>query len=287
MTLDQAIDSMCCSSGSGPILLDDIEIGSDTIAAIERMGSLLAQETSEARRNVLVDLVNQYIPGSRWIRDPRIVAALLRGGCARSDAAAEDALQCLVYKATPQALSGFHPEILRMATAKPTPKALLLVARAKPSGALAALKAVAVATPAAKDLVEWKIAMAAAGDRGRVKAFAQAFVNATDPREKQRLAGILGSIGTRPALTVLAEGFRTPLVYRLDRVLQEPVWVDIANALQANFPERELPMAPSTEQDYLVYEAFCEKEFGIRWWSDRPPFESPGPLEHGFSPAPE
>jgi hypothetical protein len=90
MTLEQTIDAMC-DSGSAPIRFDDIEIGSDTIAAIERMGSLLAQETSEARRNALIDLVKGYLPGVHWIREPRIVAALLRGGRARSDAAAEDA----------------------------------------------------------------------------------------------------------------------------------------------------------------------------------------------------
>lgn len=287
MTLEQAVDSLCCRAGSAPVLLDDVEIGSDSIAAIERMGALLAQETSEARRDVLVDLVNRFNPGVRWIREPRIVAALLRGGCARSDAASEDALTLLVRKATPEALAEFHPEILRVAAANPSPQALLLVARAKPSGALSALKAIAAAAPASKDRLEWKIAMAAAGDRGRVKAFAQAFVNATDPGEKRRLAAILGSIGTRPALHALAEGFRTPLVDRLEGVLQEPVWVDIANELQANFPDRNLPRSPGSREDYLRYEAFCEEEFGIRWWSDRPPFEAPGPLEHGFSPIPE
>lgn len=285
MTVEQALDSI--SAGSTPIRLYDIDIGADTIAAIERMGSLLGRETSEPRRKELVSLIEHFNPGGRWIREPRIVAALLRGGRARMDGAAEDAMERLVVKATPDALAGFHSEILRVVAAKPTPAALLLVARAKPSGAFSALKAVAVADPASKELVEWKIAMAAAGDQGRVKAFAQAFVSATDPREKQRLAKILGLIGTRQALKVLAAEFRTPMVYRLGRVFQEPVWVDIAKALHDNFPDRNLPMVPNSMEAYLLYEAFCEKQFGIRWWSDRPPFERSGPLEHGFSPAPE
>jgi len=284
MNLEQAIDSMATGFA---VSLETIEPRPEAVAVIERLGARMAKEPSETRRKSLVELVNHYNPGGRWIRDPKIVAALLRGGAARADKARTAALQLLVSKATTDALGPSHTEILRALQVRPTPEALLLVARAKPSGALAAVQAVAASDAAAKGLVEWKVALAANGDRGRETAFLQAFASATDPQEKQRLAGILGNIGTRAALRALAEDMRTPLVYRLGRVFQEPVWIDIAKALVVNFPDRNLPLAPNFAGEYLVYEAFCQKEFGIRWKVERPPFESAGPLEEGFSPVPQ
>ncbi|MCB9496999.1 MAG: hypothetical protein H6686_08975 [Fibrobacteria bacterium] len=282
MSLERALDTICTGIA---VSLDAYQPPLDTMDVIEAIGNRLASDSSEATRTTLLRMVNHYNPEGRWIRHPKTIAAFLQAVSGRPDDASKEALEYLVGRATPQSLSKFHAEILGELSTNPFRERFLLVARAKPRGALKKLRALAATDPAVTGSTEGRIALAANGDRDWEKEFTQAFSEATDPQEKQRLAEVLGWIGTRTTLRVLAEELRTPLVYRLGRVFQVPVWIDIAKALESHFPEAGLAISPASEEEYLAYEAFFQKEFAIHWQVERPPFEFLGPLEHGFIPA--
>lgn len=264
-----------------------IDPKTDSVSFVRALAMRFATETIESRREQIVTLVRESASGRSTIRDRETLAGLLKGSANIRDRGMSDALYLLNGHGDPTVLATMPEAILRPLEASPFTEWLDLTTRAKPHGALNVLQGLAAKNPRLKDDGHWMQAMAANGDQAIEESYIKSFLNNDDPRKKMDLAEALRRIGTRKTLAALAQEMRTPMVYTLGRVLQVPLRQEIAMQLRVAFPELRPASTLNTDAYYAEIEAFCEKEFGTKWKTKRPPVEWSGPLEHGFQPLPE
>lgn len=284
MDLGQAIES---ATQGNNVDLATITPKTDSVAFVRALVTKFASETIESRRERIVDLVREFAPGRRTIKDREILAGLLQGSTTIHDRGTVVALDFLTERGDQKILASMPEAILRPLEGDQYDSWLMLVAYAKPTGSLEALQRLAIKQPHLKKGGEWMHAMAANGDKATEASFIKSFLTTEDARRKMDLAETLRRIGTRNTLAALAQEMRTPMVYALGRVFQTPLRETIATQLRVAFPELKPASSLNTEEYYAEIEAFCEKEFGTKWKSKRPPVEYSGPLEHGFQPLPE
>ncbi|MFO0593468.1 MAG: hypothetical protein U0441_38355 [Polyangiaceae bacterium] len=211
--------------------------------------------------------------GGELLRDPQVIALLVSPSLDVPGGGRDYALDTL-DAATPAALLQPHGAALaKDLEDRGGTSALHVIAKAKPPEAKAVVDRLASSPSGAGDEAV-QIAKAALGDAAAEKRFVDAFLATKDPKEKARLAAVLGRVGTRGALSALASEMRTPLVDEMPNVMRRSVRLDILAALQRNYPEEKILWENSIEGDegYARAEAFCEATFGTKWKGPRPPY---------------
>lgn len=259
----------------------------DTIAFIRALASRFATETSEARREKIVQLVDEFRNDGASIRDTRIIAGLLRGASSLDDDASTAALGLLSDHGDPEAMAAPAGSIFRDLEHEPSDKWLELATVAKPKGILPDLRRLERKFPRLATGRWWRVAMAANGDEAIETAYVEEFLKTEDPRRKEDLMVVLDDIGTRKAYGALAQEMRSTMVTGVKDVFQYPMRELIGKRLVSAFPEIVLQTGVNSESGYATIEAFCEKKFGTKWKTPRPPVVRSGPLKHGFSIAPK
>lgn len=211
--------------------------------------------------------------GGNLIRDPAVVALLVAPGLSERGSGRDYALDTLEASVPRELLQPHHEAIAKDLEERPGTSALLLVAKAKPPQAAATVKALATGSQWSGS-EEMAIAKAALGDTAEEKRLVDAFLAMKDPREKMRLAAVLGRVATPGALAALASEMRTDLVYEMPNVMRRSVRLDILAALSKSYPDKTFlwDNALSSDEDYARVEAFCEATFGTKWKTPRPPY---------------
>ncbi|MBK8804208.1 MAG: hypothetical protein IPN71_19540 [Fibrobacteres bacterium] len=284
MDIGQAVES---AIQGNKVDLATIAPKTDSVTFVRALVGRFAIETLESRREQIASLARAYLAGRYKIQDREILAGLLQGSATIQDRGTSEAMDLLIGRCDPRILATMPDAILRPLQGDHFEPWLMLVAYAKPAGAQEILQRLAVKHPRLKADGEWMIAMAANGDQTLESSYIKSFLTTDDPSRKEDQAKVLRMIGTRKSLSALAQEMRTPMVYSLGRVFQTPLRETIAIQLSMVFPELGCPFPINSEECYAKVEAFCEKEFGTKWKSKRPPLEHSGPLEHGFQPLPE
>lgn len=242
--------------------------------ALDQFASELRQSGSIHVRNqivrILVALAKHGDPNHR-IQDRRIISILLDDGSVHPDGAFMQAMAELAEHSTAQALGEYDPTLGRLADKSPVPDLFLVVAKAKATAALPAMRKLQQEERWARD-DRFRIALAALGDKSQEEYFTQRFRNTSDAREKTALAEKVSKIGTRSAVQSLAEEMRSSLVVSIPGSFEFSVRVEIAKALGSHYPDKAYLSVVKTEADYERIEKFCEEEFGVKWSSPRPPF---------------
>lgn len=283
MDLPQAIES---AIQGNRVELSAITSKTDSVAFVRALAIRFATETDKTRRERIGSLARDYLSGHRRVEDRELLAGLLRGSSLIRDEGTSRAVGILTEKGDPKVLASMSDDLLRALVANPFGNWLILVAHAKPVGALDVLQGMSANNPVLRKNADWKVAMAANGDQTLERACIDEFLTTDVPRRKMDLSETLRHIGTRKALEALAQEMRTPMVYQLGRVLQVPLRHHIAAQLMTAFPGMERISDLNTDEGYAKVEAFCVKEFGTRWTTERPPVEWLGPLEQGYQPIP-
>ena len=247
---------------------------------MEPLGPALRREAGPVREQIVRLLADAgkrtdplYPAGGQMIRQPRIVAMLAEDGIAHEDLGREAALDALQQYVPVECLKPYGKVLTNDLKERPGTTAFLLIAKVKPAEAVPVVRKL-MAAPRWPKEVNARVAAAALGDAGIEKEFVDAFRDAAEPKEKARLAKILGWIGTDAALRALAEAMRTDLVIEMPRVSRRSVRLDVLAALSYNFPDQEVLYESQLFDDggYEQAEAFCQQRFGTKWDRPRPPF---------------
>ena len=257
-----------------------IVAGQPDSRALEVFAQGLAQEPEPVRAqvaNVLIALGRQIDPlrdsGGNLIRNPRIIRLLVVEGLSSVGPTRDECLDALLASVPGELFRDYGPVLTKNLEQSPDGTTFLLVAKAKPAGALAVVKELARSPRWAKS-ENVQIALAALGEKPAEDKFVQPFLTTRDPSQKAKLAKSLGYIGTDSALRALASQMRTDLVVEMPRVLLRSVRLDIIAALSYNFPDKPFlyDNAVIDDNGYARVEQFCEKTFDTKWQAPRPPF---------------
>lgn len=211
--------------------------------------------------------------GGDLLRDPSVIALLVSPSLQVPGGGRDFALDTL-EASTPAALLAPHgAAIAKDLEERPGTSALYLVAKAKPAEARGVVDTLA-SSPRWAGEEATAVAKAALGDTAAEKRFTDAFLATKDPKEKARLARVLGRIATRGALSALASEMRTDLVIEMPGVMRRSVRLDVLAALKRSFPEERVlwENAIQSDDDYARAEAFCEAKLGAKWKAPRPPY---------------
>lgn len=212
--------------------------------------------------------------GADALREPKVISALVVHGLSRTDPAKETCLDAMI-KHVPAALLAPHGDALAASLAAgPDQTTALAVAKAKPKSGLAALEKAAAKTKWFRESREAELLRAALGEGIAEGKLLAAFNGEKDPVKKRGLARELGLVGTPAALKALGAALRTPVVYETPSAIAYSQRLDILAALQPAFPD-EPALFPNTIRDdtgYARAEAFVEKQLGVTWTTERPPF---------------
>lgn len=211
--------------------------------------------------------------GYPLIRSPEVIAAFVDPGLAAHGRARDAALQALAGNVPPALLAPHGKALAADLKRWPDDLALVVVAKAKPPEARPVVDALKGSNDLG-DALELKVAQAALGDAGAEDELVKPFLETMDPEEKMDRAKPLGQAGTPGTLKALAGEMRTPLVYEMTGTFRKSVRLAIMEALAYNFPDQVFlyENALESDEDYARVEAFCERQFGVRWTSPRPPF---------------
>lgn len=211
--------------------------------------------------------------GGDLLRDPGVIALLVSPSLDVPGGGRDVALDTLDASVPAPLLAPHGKAIAKDLEEHAGTSALHLAAKAKPKEAKDVVDTLA-SSPRWANEEATAIAKAALGDTAVEKRFIDAFLAAKEPKEKARLAGALGRIATRGALSALASELRTDLVDEMPGVMRRSVRLDILAALHRSFPEEKIlwDNAISSDEDYARAEAFCEATFGTKWKTPRPPF---------------
>jgi hypothetical protein len=193
--------------------LASISPKTDSVAFARALVGVFAIEPLESRREQMVSLARTYLADRPKIQDREILAGLLQGSTTVHDRGTSVALDFLTERGDPKILATMPDAILRPLEGDQYYSWLMLVAYAKPTGALEVLQRLAIKHPHLKKGGEWMHAMAANGDQALETHYIQSFLTTEDARRKMDLAKALRMIGTRKTLSALAQEMRTPLVY--------------------------------------------------------------------------
>lgn len=282
MDLDLAVESAIQGKSYD---LAAIQPATDSVTFARALAIKFSSEAQVSRRAQITMLLNGFLSWQHPCQDRETIARLLEGATRFNDQGSEAAIGVLESRCAPKALASMGQAILGPLQSRPSKAWIDLARHAKAPGSLEVLKNLAAKSPEWTYESAWKEAMAANGDNKLESAYVDTFLKSEDPLRKKELIGALGRIQTRKSLAALAQELRTPLVYQLGRVFQESLREQIALELWYAFPER-IEYPTNTDESYAKIEAFCQKEFGTKWKTKRPPPEYSGPLEHGYSPIP-
>lgn len=250
------------------------------VEELEPFGPALRREAGTVREQIVRLLADagkrtdpMYPVGGQMIRQKRIVAMLVEDGLIHEDLGREAALGAMQQYVPAEFLKPHGKALSIDLKERPGTTAFLLIAKAKPPEAVPVVRKLMAAPRWPKEL-NARVAAAALGDEGIEKEFIDSFREAEDPKEKARLAKVLGWIGTDAALRALAGAMRTDLVIEMPRVSRRSVRLDVLAALSYNFPDQEVLYESQLFDDsgYEQAEAFCEQRFGTKWDRPRPPF---------------
>lgn len=248
--------------------------------ALQTLAKALVEEPGPVRAEVvalLVDMSEQTDPltpkGAEVVRNPQIIALLVNEGLAKPDAGREAAMDALRKLATYDVLSKSADAFSKALETNPTDDAFLLVAKAKPKNAKAAVEKLAQ-NDRWKENENLKIARAALGAQSLENEFLAAAESANDGPSLARALGPLALIGTPKCLRAVAERLRTPLTIDKKGAYIKAVRLNVLDALLYNFPDQpELyPNNIHSEEDYAAAEQFCTRTFGVMYTTPPPPF---------------
>ncbi|OGS19038.1 MAG: hypothetical protein A2219_08235 [Elusimicrobia bacterium RIFOXYA2_FULL_50_26] len=247
---------------------------------LELFGPALRQESGPVREQIIRLLEDAGIrscplfhAGEKIIRQPRIIAMLVVDGLVHDDLGREAALSTLQQYVPAESLKPYESDLTNDLKERPSTTAFLLIAKAKPAGAVPVVRKLMAAPRWQKEL-KARVAAAALGDKGIEKEFIASFQETKDPKDKASLAKILGWVGTDAALRALADALRTDLVIEMPHVSRRSVRLDVLAALCYNFPDQQALYERQLQDDsgYERAEAFCVQRFGTKWDQPRPPF---------------
>lgn len=250
------------------------------VEELEPFAPALRRESGPVREQIVRLLADagirtdpMYPAGGQMIRQKRIIAMLAEEGLAHEDLGREAALGAMQQYVPAEYLKPYGKALTIDLKERPGTTAFLLIAKAKPAEAVPVVRKLMLSPRWPKEL-NARAAAAALGDAAIGKEFIDAFRSASDPKEKARLAKVLGWIGTDDALRALAEAMRTDLVIEMPRVSRRSVRLDVLAALSYNFPDQQVLYESQLfdESGYEQAEAFCEQRFGTKWDKPRPPF---------------
>lgn len=250
------------------------------VEELEPFGPALRREPGPVREQIVRLLADagkrsdpMYTVGGQMIRQPRIIAMLAGDGIAHADLGREAALGAMQQYVPGELLKPYGKVLTNDLKERPGTTAFLLIAKVKPPEAVPVVRKLMTAPRWPKEL-NARVAAAALWDKDIEKEFIDRFREAADPKEKARLAKILGWIGTDAALRALADAMRTDLVIEMPRVSRRSVRLDVLAALSYNFPDQQVLYESQLldEEGYDQAEAFCVKRFGTKWDTPRPPF---------------
>ena len=250
------------------------------VEELEPFGPALRRESGPVREQIVRLLSDAgkrsdplYPAGGQLIRQPRIVEMLARDGIVHEDLGREAALDAMQQYVPVEGLKPYGKALTDDLKERPGTTAFLLIAKVKPAEAVPVVRKLMAAPRWPKEL-NARVAAAALGDTAIEKEFLDSFRETADPREKARLAKVLGWIGTDPALRALADALRTDLVIEMPRVSRRSVRLDVLAALSYNFPDQQVLYESQLldESGYEQAEEFCVKWFGTKWDRPRPPF---------------
>lgn len=254
--------------------------GTPDPAALEQLGEAI-RTTAEPGRESLIRLLaaigREADPlrpsGGNLVRDPAVIALLVTPSLAIPGGGRDHALDTLEASVPALLLAPHHEALVKDLEERPGTAAFHVVAKAKPRDARAKVEAVA-ASPRWSSEEAAAVAKAALGDTAIEQRFAEAFVATREPKEKMRLAGVLGRIGTAGALAALASELRTDVVYEMPGALRRSVRLEIVAALSKSFPEEKSlwDNAIVSDEGYARVEVFVEARFGLTWKTARPPY---------------
>lgn len=250
------------------------------VEELEPFGPALRREAGPVREQIVRLLADagkrsdpMYTAGGQMIRQPRIIAMLAGEGIAHADLGREAALGAMQQYVPAELLKPYGKVLTNDLKERPGTTAFLLIAKVKPPEAVPVVRKLMTAPRWPKEL-NARVAAAALWDKDIEKEFIDCFREAADPKEKARLARVLGWIGTDAALRALADAMRTDLVIEMPRVSRRSVRLDVLAALSYNFPDQQALYESQLldEEGYDQAEAFCVKRFGTKWDTPRPPF---------------
>ncbi|MCK4538981.1 MAG: hypothetical protein KAV42_09320 [Candidatus Krumholzibacteria bacterium] len=254
--------------------------GRPDAVVLEELSRGLTREEEHVREQIchlLADLGKRvdplYSKGGELIRDRSVVAMLAGDVLSRQTPARDICLEYLLRNVPAVLLKGFGKQLADNLRLFPDQVLLLVIAKAKLTEAAETVDLLMENPGWAKE-AETRVAAAALGNREIEKEFTDRFMAETDPKEKSRLAKLLGYIGTQTALTAVAGEMRTDLVIENPNVSVRSLRIFLVEALRYNYPDKLFLFdnAVSSDADYEVIEKFCEDTFGVRWKSERPPF---------------
>jgi hypothetical protein len=197
-----------------------------------------------------------------------LTEAISQAGLAR-----DAALEAVQMRVPPELIAGFGQNLPANLRQWPDSTALLVIAKGKIGNALPVVRELE-ALPRWSKETSLLIAKAALGDQAAESQFVAPFLATTDPVEKERLARLVGFIGTRSALTALASQMRSGLIFLQEGNFKRSVRLKIMEALAYNFPDKVFlyDNAIINDNGYERVEQFCEQTFGIQWQTARPAF---------------
>jgi hypothetical protein len=243
-------------------------------------GPALRKESAGVREQIVALLSDAgqradplYETGGAVLRVPGIISMLVQDGLSKDDLGREAALTTLQDLVPVTFLKPHEKALTADLDERPGPTAFLVVAKTKPAGAAPVVRKLMGSPRWAKE-EKAKVAAAALGNVGFEKEFSEPFVETGDPKEKARLARILGWIGTESALRTLASEFRTDLVIDQVGIARKSVRLDILAAVRYNLPEETVLYENRINNDngYAQVERFFEQRFGVSWSKPRPPY---------------
>lgn len=260
--------------------------GSLKAQEVDALAAALPKQSAYVREQIvrlLVDLGRRADPlfsrGAAILRDPVIIAALTGPALSADDAAREAALSGIHEFVPASALAVHGDSLTRDFERFPSSSSFLVLAKAKPAQARAAVQKIAV-TPRWKEDRSARIALAAFGDLAVEQSFTDPFASTQDAGEFARLAQQIGWIGSMTALRALADQVRTSLIFEIPNAVRRSSRLDVIAALSFNFPDEPVlfPNKITSEQSYEAVENFCRSRFGVTWSKPRPPFLTQQPF---------
>ncbi|MFH0724839.1 MAG: hypothetical protein V2B19_00540 [Pseudomonadota bacterium] len=248
--------------------------------AVKGFTEALRTEDAQVRLQIvklLVDLGRKtdplYKQGIELIRNQSVIRALLTEAISQAGMARDAALDAVQTRVPPEMIANFSSNLPDNLRQWPDSTALLIIAKGKIGNALPVVRELEGMPRWSKE-TSLLIAKAALGDQATENTFVEPFLATTDPVEKERLARLVGFIGTRSALTALASQMRSGLVFLQEGNFKRSVRLKIMEALAYNFPDKIFlhDNAIINDSGYERVEKFCEETFGIQWRTARPPY---------------
>jgi hypothetical protein len=246
---------------------------------IETLGRELATGTPQVREKIVyllleIDLqANSERHKHGVLRDQDILKLLSTSGLAKNDLGLNAAASILRNYSEQKTLASYSEHYTKALEYSTNSELLLLIAKAKPIEARAAIEHLNV-SPDWQDEESVKIASAALGNTTYEGKYIQAAKEAGDGESLAIALQYLGLIGTQRSLKTVASYLRTPLKISREGSFERTVRMDALEALAYNFPDQSFlyPNNINSPEDYAAAEQFCTAKFGAIFDSAVPNF---------------